>query len=278
MSRTIHTALDGNSDFGKLVVCSCPPEGDDDPNCTALLMQQQMEPARENMKLAPAARGIRDELAAINECGARGNEPHAENCPDPILPRSAVEIAMERVDSAVTVVDHRDTREVAIGQNPFVQTKEALLKEVVSSKYSLRRSALMRPERGRMIVARVEMSEQIGSIFLPQHVTDARTSQNMEVIVLGCGKLRIDPATGKEVPMEFAPKECAGKHAVIREHSGLEFIWYDENGKQWICYMIGQSEIWCWLEPPPGAEDEMQNSPEMKKALAYIQSGMAEPK
>lgn len=215
----------------------------------------------------------------------------------PAAPRSAVELAMGKcagldgvfipkdehlaivdeprqedldrvpVGTMMTLADTRNPREVAIGQNPFVAKKEEVLREVVSSKYSMRRRGRTIPERGRMVVARVEWDELHGSIFiLPNHVKNM-TESNMEVVVLGCGPLRIDPVTGKEVPMSFSTTEVIGKHAIIREHAGLEFTWYDENGKQLTCYFIGQSEIWAWLEPFEG--DEM-NSPEISQAIAYL--------
>lgn len=191
---------------------------------------------------------------------------------------TAAEIAMRKADEMAleTPVDHRDPQQVAVAENPYVARKEAVLKEVISSKYSLRRSALMRPERGRMVVARVEWADQIGSIFLPQETKEMHTAGNMEIVVLACGENRIDPASGREVKMQYSPRETIGKHAVIRSLSGMEFIWYDENGKQFVCYLIGQSEIWMWLEPPPGYESEMQNSPDLQAALRYIESGLAQ--
>lgn len=183
------------------------------------------------------------------------------------------EVTASREGNAVVIhdvnvlPDTRNAREVAIAQNPFVEKKEAVLREVVSSKYSMRRRGRTIPERGRMIVARVEWDEQLGSIFiLPNHVKQL-TEANQEVVILACGPLRIDPVTGKEVPMQFSIEDVIGKHAVIREHSGIEFTWYDQDGKQLTCYWIGQSEIWGWLEPFPGDEVD---APEISKAIAYL--------
>lgn len=214
--------------------------------------------------------------------GLTGHEPRCPlyEMPDeygigvliPQKPRSALDLAMDIArpggdSTAIEIIDTRNAREVAIGQNPFVAKKEEVLREVVSSKYSMRRRGRTIPERGRMVVARVEWDELHGSIFiLPNHVKNM-TESNMEVVVLGCGPLRIDPVTGKEVPMSFSTKDVIGKHAIIREHAGIEFTWYDENGKQLTCYFIGQSEVWAWLEPFEG--DEM-NSPEISQAIAYL--------
>lgn len=177
-----------------------------------------------------------------------------------------------RIDHAA--IDRRNAREVAIGQNPFVQKKEALVSEMVSSKYSMRRRGRMIPERGRMVVARVEWDEKLGSIFILDNHVKQLTESNQEVVILACGPLRIDPVTGKEVPMRFSIEDVIGRHCVIREHSGIEFITYDENGKVMICYWIGQSEIWGWLEPYPG--DEV-NSEEIWKAIAYLGEGATPP-
>lgn len=273
---------------------------------------------------------LANELSKDNTCSARGDEPHAPDCPDPITftppctcdatgeqphaedcprakrmypfgglpwdpaehdanrPRTAVELAMEKIrnprpgsltpfdvieqptrinDDGVVVPDLRSPKAVAIGSNPFVQKREALQREMVSSKYTMRRRGRMIPERGRMVVARVEWDEKIGSIFILDGHKKQLEQSNQEAVIMACGPLRIDPATGKEVPMRFSIQEAIGKHIVIREHSGIEFVTHDENGKEIICYWIGQSEVWGWLEPYPGDE---ANSPEIWKAIAYL--------
>jgi hypothetical protein len=189
--------------------------------------------------------------------------------------RSAVELAMRRTGDLAAVVDNRNPVQVEQGQNPYIALKEKTIDEVISSKYSLRRG-LIRPERGRMLVARTEWDEKLGSIFLPEGTKDMHTADNMEIVVMACGANRIDPSTGRELHMQYEPDDTIGRHAVIRSLSGIEFIWYDENGKQRILYLIGQAEIWGWLEAPPGFEQEMANSPELQRTLKYIKSGLAQ--
>jgi hypothetical protein len=216
------------------------------------------------------------------------------------LPRTAVDLAMERSGTFIedvtdeslldfarkneaaftkatdlAVVDHRNPVQVEQGKNPYIALKEKTIDEVISSKYSLRRG-LIRPERGRMLVARTEWDEKLGSILLPEDTKDMHTADNMEIVVLACGANRIDASTGRELHMQYEPDDTIGRHAVIRSLSGIEFIWYDENGKQRILYLIGQAEIWGWLEAPPGFEQEMANSPELQRTLKYIKSGLAQ--
>lgn len=357
-----HTTLDAN---GKIIPCICPEIGNIDPACPAYLEARAAYDAATATR-APALKTIHQPDVSFNPpAGNLGQiwqcicaEEDDPNCPaliefqrrlnedqpseltpdnaTRVLPRSAVEIAMEKVreegydnlapapltprphdemvdriktailsDAPVNVDDPatfvgidlakpgthdqtvetivrvgdlppetRNARELAIAQNPFVATKEALVREMVSTKYSMRRRGRMIPERGRMVVARVEWDEKLGSLaILDSHVKQL-TQSNQEVVILACGPLRIDPVTGKEVPMRFSIHDVIGKHCVIREHSGIEFITYDENGKEMICYWIGQSEIWGWLEPYPG--DEV-NSPEIWKAIAYLGEGSASP-
>lgn len=185
------------------------------------------------------------------------------------LPGNVAEVLMPtRInENGNSVPDLRSPAAVAIGTNPFIQKREALQREMVSSKYALRRRGRMIPERGRMVVARVEWDEKIGSIFMLDGHKKQLEQSNQEAVIMACGPLRIDPATGKEVPMRFSIQDAIGKHIVIREHSGIEFVTHDENGKEIICYWIGQSEIWGWLEPYPGDE---ANSPEIWKAIAYL--------
>ena len=210
---------------------------------------------------------------------------------DPLMPRTAIELAIGRVDDfpaptvhltgdgggghVPAVVDNRNPVQVEQGQNPYIALKEKTIDEVISSKYSLRRG-LIRPERGRMLVARTEWDGKLGSIFIPEGTKNMHTADNMEIVVLACGANRIDPSTGRELHMQYEPDDTIGRHAVIRSLSGIEFIWYDENGKQRILYLIGQAEIWGWLEAPPGFEQEMANSPELQRTLKYIKSGLAQ--
>lgn len=293
MSRTIH-ALDApaNGEFGKHLLCICKEE--DDPNCPALntFKAAQQEEQHQGSTLSFLAReALRNAVPPIlplgpDDFGGSDFEPQVDPMHD--RPRSAVEIAMAQTadtdpyareraldqramtrtnKDGASVPDLRSPAAVAVGSNPFVQKREALQREMVSSKYTMRRRGRMIPERGRMVVARVEWDEKIGSIFILDGHRKQLEQSNQEAVIMACGPLRIDPATGKEVPMRFSIQEAIGKHIVIREHSGIEFVTHDENGKEIICYWIGQSEVWGWLEPYPGDE---ANSPEIWKAIAYL--------
>lgn len=285
MSRTIHAFFPApTGDFWKHLLCICPDEGDD-PNCPALRVYQQQQQANENTKkLEPQANALRDELAALPRSAVEiaMSKPYDGDEPEITIPLAhgviSVDLARPGGDRTVqtltrineagdAVPDLRSPAAVAVGSNPFVQKREALQREMVSSKYALRRRGRMIPERGRMVVARVEWDEKIGSIFMLDGHKKQLEQSNQEAVIMACGPLRIDPATGKEVPMRFSIQEAIGKHIVIREHSGIEFVTHDENGKEIICYWIGQSEIWGWLEPYPGDE---ANSPEIWQAIAYL--------
>lgn len=150
--------------------------------------------------------------------------------------------------TAIYAAKDQDTTpaEIVVTENPFLERREQIITEVASARNSLRRSGRVEPMRGRLLVARVTFDEAIGSIFIPEEITRAKSQLNEEAVVLSCGQPRIDDR-GVEMPMDVQP----GDHIIIRPHAGLLFDWWHE-GKKYECYLIAQAEVIAKLHPTPG--------------------------